>query len=1082
MTMLAAPKIDKRSAQHVFDESIELVRDRLSAEAPERDQMTAALLRVFARYCELIIQRLNRVPEKNYLAFLDTLNLSRIPPLPAQAPLSFTLVKKLPTPGTPVIVPARTKVAAAPSPGEEAPVVFETTRETALSDVRLEKIAALDPRADLWSDKTSLAGEEGASGSFVFFAETPVVHEFYVRHDAIFGGAPISRLSLNLELANSTASGWNARDVEWRIPGAKEDIFLTPLHDTTAGLSRSGEVVFADLPEWPEYDLYGRNGRWLACRLRQALHAEDRGAEPEKRRSSLLVDSIALMAHWQLDNRPVTAAYSTTALLDLTRDFYPFGERPRFNEVFYLASDAFAAPGSSITLNVTLTNPASGPRNRALPPVTKAGRPVIQWEYWNGKRWSELEVRDQTDAFTENGQVTFTLPSPLAPVTVNGQEAYWIRARLVAGNYGEDERLEFSESGGYRRVPSTLAPPSIQAIAVTSWLSAGPVAPEAIVTHNNLVLEDYSRFQRFVPFQYANDPRKTLYLGFKLPENVTADTLWQAALSDLSERLERSDFETWLKPIRFGERRGNEIRLIVPSEEFRSRVVHQFAALIEAALRTHARSEVKVVVNVNNPLAERAIDLYFHLRAPARGRAYLYDQSRQASPRLTWQYWNGKEWRDATVSDTTAALTVSGVITLRAGPDAMPWQQTSLAGDLYWFRVLWSAGEFGCMPDLTRLLMNTVLATQTLTLENELLGSSNGKPHQTFRTARRPVLYDLILEVKEPDVPGPDEAAAIEAAYGREAITPITAPQGGIEGAWVRWTALDNLLSSTHSDRHFVVDREIGQITFGDNIHGRIPPAGTNNVRLRRYQTGGGIVGNKPRGTIEQLRTTVPYVDRVINLEAAWGGQDPEPWDSVCERGSRWLRHRERAVTAEDYEDLAKLASPVIARAKCYPAQDRALDPLGNSVHRGMVSVAVVPRSSEARPQPDLELLRRVREFVSARSAADASLVVLSPEYVQLCVEADVVAQSAYMDAGVKARCEEKLSRFLHPLSGGEDGQGWDFGDYPHESDLYAQLEAVDGVGYVRSLRLRVEEDRPGLFDSGGFLISSGQHEIRTES
>jgi hypothetical protein len=49
----------------------------------------------------------------------------------------------------------------------------------------------------------------------------------------------------------------------------------------------------------------------------------------------------------------------------------------------------------------------------------------------------------------------------------------------------------------------------------------------------------------------------------------------------------------------------------------------------------------------------------------------------------------------------------------------------------------------------------------------------------------------------------------------------------------------------------------------------------------------------------------------------------------------------------------------------------------------------------------------------------------------------------------------------------------------PHESDLYAQLEAVEGLGYIRSLRIRVEEDRPNLLKSGNFLISPGEHRIR---
>jgi predicted phage baseplate assembly protein len=137
------------------------------------------------------------------------------------------------------------------------------------------------------------------------------------------------------------------------------------------------------------------------------------------------------------------------------------------------------------------------------------------------------------------------------------------------------------------------------------------------------------------------------------------------------------------------------------------------------------------------------------------------------------------------------------------------------------------------------------MATQTLTLENELLGSSNGKPGQTFHTARTPVLTELHLEVREGEGAGDD--------------------------AWVPWQEVESWSSSTHGDRHFVVNRETGEITFGDNVNGRVPPRGTNNVRLPRYQTGGGVAGNQPPGTIGQLRTTVPYVDAVINLEAAVG-------------------------------------------------------------------------------------------------------------------------------------------------------------------------------------------------------------------
>src|SRR5262245_9411734 len=205
--MQGVPKIDNRAGEGVCRHVEQERERRLSVDGAIGDPMTEALLRVFGRYCELIIQRLNRVPEKNHLAFLDALNVSRIPPVPAHAPLTFNPVKKLP--GTQVpIVPAHTQVAAPPGQGETEPVVFETTRELALTDIRLEKVVALDPRADLFSDKSSLAMLEDGPDEFVFLARTPVAHEFYIQHNQIFGTPGISSLNLRCEINRRAKPLW----------------------------------------------------------------------------------------------------------------------------------------------------------------------------------------------------------------------------------------------------------------------------------------------------------------------------------------------------------------------------------------------------------------------------------------------------------------------------------------------------------------------------------------------------------------------------------------------------------------------------------------------------------------------------------------------------------------------------------------------------------------------------------------------------------------------------------------------------------------------------------------------------------
>ena len=96
---------------------------------------------------------------------------------------------------------------------------------------------------------------------------------------------------------------------------------------------------------------------------------------------------------------------------------------------------------------------------------------------------------------------------------------------------------------------------------------------------------------------------------------------------------------------------------------------------------------------------------------------------------------------------------------------------------------------------------------------------------------------------------------------------------------------------------------------------------------------------------------------------------------------------------------------------------------------------------------------------------------------VDVAVEVALVAIEG--GSAVKRSVEQALARFLHPVTGGLDRNGWDFGRKPHSSDLYALLEAVPGVDHLRSLQVVENEERPGVLASGRFLVYSGTHDIR---
>src|SRR5690349_12790808 len=120
------PPIDTRSYADLIAETEELAQQ--SGWRPPADGQRdpgAALIRIFGRFAELVVQRLNRAPERNELAFLNLIGTSPLPPRPARVPLTFSLAS-----GSPVdaAVPAGTLAGAPPVPPDTEDVLFETER------------------------------------------------------------------------------------------------------------------------------------------------------------------------------------------------------------------------------------------------------------------------------------------------------------------------------------------------------------------------------------------------------------------------------------------------------------------------------------------------------------------------------------------------------------------------------------------------------------------------------------------------------------------------------------------------------------------------------------------------------------------------------------------------------------------------------------------------------------------------------------------------------------------------------------------------------------------------------------------
>ncbi len=477
-----------------------------------------------------------------------------------------------------------------------------------------------------------------------------------------------------------------------------------------------------------------------------------------------------------------------------------------------------------------------------------------------------------------------------------------------------------------------------------------------------------------------------------------------------------------------------------------------------------------MLVGLSNPVPNCVVRLDFDCRVEGVG-------VHPDHPPLEWEAWNGKEWKRCLVSkDGTGALNGAGQVLVHVPGDH---EASVLGGDAAgWLRarvveVPEDVPTYAASPLVTALSASTVGATVEANhcelIEEEVLGDSEGVPGQQFSVSRRPVVI------------------------GAGAATLETMSDDG----WQEWQPVHSFAGSGPDDRHYILDGEAGIIHFGPAIreadggvrqYGAVPPYGST-VRLRAYATGGGRVGNVGKGAIQTLKSSIPFVDRVENLEAAWGGVDGESVDEAKARGPILLRTRSRAVTAEDYEAITQEAAPDVARVRCVTAGDDDTDP-------GSVRVLIVPAAAEvagridfAELVPGEETLQRITDRLDEVRLIGTRVLVTPPRYRGVTVVARVIARPRLDKSRVRADAVEALYAYLNPISGGREGRGWEFGRPVQAGDVYALLQRVRGVDLVEDVRLfganpvtgeRGEEAQRLDVDPHS-LIFSFEHHVKVE-
>lgn len=482
---------------------------------------------------------------------------------------------------------------------------------------------------------------------------------------------------------------------------------------------------------------------------------------------------------------------------------------------------------------------------------------------------------------------------------------------------------------------------------------------------------------------------------------------------------------------------------------------------------------------------------------------------------VTWHYPQGRPalpdaWPElAPVVDSTNGLRQDGIVRIEVPSGWIRQKLVDWAPEIHWLalKIYHSvdASDFDEEPlefELGHILFNSASATNALTVENELLGVSNGKPFQYFHLGHRPVF-------KQPGQGDPYEHLKVE----------VREPSGS-RGGFTGWRPWERVVELPAGDKPcYRLDPVTGTIYLGNCDgaagHGRTPPLDSEFRATYRY-VAGGAAGNLQPNTITDAQDV--RVQSVTNLAPATGGADEEPLAEVKRRAPEVLRQRYRAITAEDYEHFAREASPAVKKVRCLPPRlftqaeveprspvpgVKAGDPWTyGSLNRSANCVNVIIVSDEEPTDPrsirSVELRQQVSDYLEERRALTSLLHVTGPRYLAINVSVVVKVWPEAIDSGrvsgldsVRNDVTTKIPEFLHPLTGGVEGNGWEIGQSFNIGGLLAYIQLPTEIGYIESVTANPTPvydppTRPvGMVDSGAFvpvadyeLICSGTHNV----
>ncbi len=414
----------------------EMIREQLRAlaqsytpewrfEGTENDP-GATLAELFDEMYSQSVNRVNALPEKFFVEFLNTIGFREPGPIPSVGTVCFTTHDNAQEPFT---VPAGTQLFTPDAEGEN--IVFETERSIQVTPASISDIYYVDAQAD------SISRLDFSERAQRFFEPSGVELQ---RHRFMVAENDVLRLDCPARVL-MTFHARGGQDREASAALADQSLRWTFLHD-------GAEIPFDQVRE--------ENGTLILEKRNTLTPEADEDGHVcvccEGRPASELFVNAMEIASEPIGACPVQSLYNSDIPIPLPEGGYCFSRRPSIYDMFFLRCDtALTKKGAGVLLHLDLAFIVDEPEQQRerydfTQPIINKQSAVerkpddtavtqVLWEYFNGLGWKHLPVSGDKNPF--NGardgalEVRFQVPEDIESTEVNADAGFFIRARVI---------------------------------------------------------------------------------------------------------------------------------------------------------------------------------------------------------------------------------------------------------------------------------------------------------------------------------------------------------------------------------------------------------------------------------------------------------------------------------------------------------------------------------------------------------------------------------------------------------------------------------------------------------------------------